>query len=104
MSLGAIDDHREPGRGRDGKSLYIRFSDVGKMGGGKTIAIALTNSKELPKLPPSGFKSPEDAKGVNVVAEIDMKDKTIFAPGPDPSVYAYVRATIQRNLFRIPLW
>ena len=89
--------------GRDGKSLYIRFSDVGKMGGGKTIVIALPNGKELPKLPPSGFKSAEDVKGVNVVAEIDMKDKTIFAPGPDPSVYAYVRATVQRNLFRIPL-
>ena len=89
--------------GRDGKSLYIRFSDVGKTGGGKTIAIALPKGKEVPKLPPSGFNSAEDDKGVNVVAEIDMKDKSTFAPGPDPSVYAFVRATVQRNLFRIPL-
>ena len=32
-----------------------------------------------------------------------MTGKTIFAPGPDPSVYAYVKATVQRNLFSIPL-
>jgi hypothetical protein len=27
----------------------------------------------------------------------------IFAPGPNPSVYAYSRMTVQRNLFSIPL-
>lgn len=54
-------------------------------------------------LPPSGLKSVEDVKGLNVVADIDMTGKTVFAPGPDPSIYAYVRRTVQRNLFRIPL-
>lgn len=24
-------------------------------------------------------------------------------PGPDPSVYAFTRATVQRNIYRIPL-
>ncbi|MGA2536591.1 MAG: protein kinase [Terracidiphilus sp.] len=86
-----------------GKFFYIRFRKIGEMGGGKTIAIALPEGKELPDLPPSGFTSPDDVKGVHVVAEIDMKDKTLFAPGPNPSVYAYVKATVQRNLFRIPL-
>ena len=38
-----------------------------------------------------------------MVAEIDMKDKTILAPGPDPFVYAYVRVTVQRNLLQVPL-
>jgi hypothetical protein len=32
-----------------------------------------------------------------------MAGKVIFAPGPDPSVYAYSRLTVQRNLYRIPL-
>jgi serine/threonine protein kinase/Tol biopolymer transport system component len=89
--------------GPGGKYFYVRFRDAGEMGGGKTIAIALPEGKELPNIPPSGFKSVEDVKGVDVVAEIDMKDKTVFAPGPSPSVYAYVKATVQRNLFRIPL-
>ena len=38
-----------------------------------------------------------------MVAEIDMKDKAVLAPGPDPFVYAYVRLTVQRNLFKVPL-
>ena len=73
------------------------------MGGGHTIVIDLPAGKELPALPPSGLKSAEDAKGLNVVADIDMTGKTILAPGPEPSIYAYSRTTIQRNLFRIPL-
>jgi hypothetical protein len=32
-----------------------------------------------------------------------MKGMTTFAPGPNPSIYAYVRTSVQRNLFRIPL-
>ena len=73
------------------------------MGGGKTIAIGLPPGRELPVLPPFGLKSVEDAKGLNVVAEIDMKGMAIVAPGPNPSIYAYVRKTVQRNLFRIPV-
>jgi DNA-binding winged helix-turn-helix (wHTH) protein/Tol biopolymer transport system component len=91
------------GWGSGSKFLYIRFRKVGEMAGGKTIVIGLPADKELPMLPPSGLKSAEDVKGVNVVAEIDMTGKTVFAPGPDPSVYAYSRMTVQRNLFRIPL-
>jgi len=91
------------GWGSGSKFLYIRFRNIGEMAGGRTIAIGLPAGKELPMLPASGLKSAEDAKGVNVVAEIDMTGKTVFAPGPDPSVYAYSRMTVQRNLFRIPL-
>jgi hypothetical protein len=89
--------------GTGGKPLYIRFRDVGAMGGGKTIVIGLPAGKDLPVLPPSGLKSAEDVKGLNVVAVIDMAGKTVFAPGPNPSIYAYSRLTVQRNLFRIPL-
>ena len=73
------------------------------MGGGNTIVIGLSAGQELPELPPYGLKSAQDTRGLNVVAEIDMTGKTVIAPGPDPSVYAYSRKTVQRNLFRIPL-
>ena len=89
--------------GPDSKFLYLRFRDIGEMGGGKTIVIGLPAGKELPMLPPDGLKSVKDVKGLNVVAEIDMSGMTIFAPGPSPSIYAYDRRTVQRNLFRIPL-
>ena len=73
------------------------------MGPGKTIVIGLPPGKEFPELPSSGVKSIEEAERLNVVAEINTTGMTYFVPGPDPSIYAYVRATTQRNLFRIPL-
>jgi len=84
-----------------GKYLYLRFRGSGEMGGGEAIAIELTHGKQLPDLPRSGYSSVQEVKGV--AAKIDMAGKTIFAPSPDPSVYAYVKATVQRNLFSIPL-
>jgi hypothetical protein len=49
------------------------------------------------------LSSAEDTRGLKVVAEIDMKGKTVIAPSSDPSVYAYTRVTVQRNLYRIPV-
>jgi hypothetical protein len=73
------------------------------MGGGKTLAFELRPGKELPVLPPSGLKSAEDMKGLKAAAEFDMTGKGVFAPGPNPSIYAYTRVIVQRNLYRIPL-
>ena len=87
--------------GAGGKYLYLRFRDSGEMGGGVTVAIALSDGKQLPELPSHVYDSVEQVKGA--VAKIDMSGKTIFAPGPNPSVYAYAKATVQRNLFSIPL-
>ena len=67
------------------------------------MAIGLPKGKDLPDLPSGGLKASEDTKSLNVAAEIDMTGKSIFAPGPSPSVYAYTRITVQRNLYRIPL-
>lgn len=91
------------GWGPDGKYFYLRFRDIGEQGGGKTLVLGLPEGKDLPDLPPDGLKSAEDAKGLKVVAEVDMNGKAIFAPGPNPFVYAYTRVTVQRNLYRIPL-
>jgi hypothetical protein len=90
------------GWGPDGRFFYLRFRGAGEMGGGSLIVVALPPGKELPPLPPGGLNSIADAKDLNVVAKIDMSDKSIFAPGPDSSVYAYTRVTVKRNLYRIP--
>jgi DNA-binding winged helix-turn-helix (wHTH) protein/Tol biopolymer transport system component len=86
-----------------GGVLYMRIQDNGDAGGGRVVMIAPPTGKDLPPLPASGVKSMEDFKGVKVLADIDMTDKAVFSPGPTPSIYAYTRKTIQRNLFRIPL-
>ena len=98
-----ICDFREVGWEADDKFFYVRLRDIGEMGGGKVYVIALPAGKSLPALPQSGIKSAEDLKGLNVVSVIDMTGVSIFAPGPNPSAYAYARLTVQRNPFRIPL-
>jgi DNA-binding winged helix-turn-helix (wHTH) protein/Tol biopolymer transport system component len=89
--------------GPDGKLLYLRFRDFGDTSEGKTIAVGLAPGEELPKLPPFGLQSIEDTKGLNIIAEIDNAGMPVFAPGPNPGVYAYNRLSVQRNLYRIPL-
>jgi hypothetical protein len=91
------------GWGADRKFIYVRFRDMGEAGGGRTMAIGLLAGKELPVLPPSGLNSVDDLKALNVVADFDMREVKIFAPGNDPSAFAYVRTSVQRNLFSIPL-
>jgi serine/threonine protein kinase/Tol biopolymer transport system component len=98
-----ICDSCEVGWGPSGKYFYVRLRDTGFMGGGKVYVIALPAGKSLPALPLSGIKSAESFKGLNVVSVIGMTGLSIFAPGPNPSTYAYSRMTVQRNLFRIPL-
>lgn len=87
----------------DGRFIYVRFGEMCEAGGGRTMAIGLPAGQELPSLPLSGLKSIDDLKALNVVADFDMQRIRIFAPGNDPSVFAYVRTTVQRNLFSIPL-
>ena len=98
-----ICDFCDVGWGPGDKFFYVRLRGVGFMGGGKVYIIALSAGKSLPALPPSGIRSAEDFKDLNVVSVIDMTGLSVFAPGPNPSTYAYSRMTVQRNLFRIPL-
>ena len=98
-----ICDFCDIGWGPGGKFLYVRLRAIGAMGGGKAFVIALPPGKSLPALPVSGVRTADDLKGLNVVAVIDMTGKSLFAPSHDPSIYAYARMTVQRNLFRISL-
>jgi len=98
-----ICDFCDVGWGPGGKFFYVRLRAIGAMGGGKAYVIALPPGKSLPALPSGGIKSANDLKSLNVVAVIDMAGRSLFAPGPNPSTYAYARMTVQRNLFRIPL-
>jgi eukaryotic-like serine/threonine-protein kinase len=91
------------GWGPGGKFLYLRFRGIGPMGGGKTVVITLLPGTSLPAFPPTGLQAAEDAKALNLLTTLDMTGIAIFAPGPNPSTYAYSRLTVQRNLFRIPL-
>ena len=83
--------------------FYVRLRSIGTMGGGEAFVIALPPGKSLPALPKTGIRSARDLKGLNVISVVDMSGKALFAPGPNPSIYAYARTSVQRNLFQIPL-
>ena len=67
---------------------------------GKTVAIPLLPGKTLPDLPPAGIRGVNDVKifrGAKIIEAWDI------SPGPDPTVYAFAKATVHRNLFRVSL-
>ncbi len=67
---------------------------------GRTYAVPLQPGQMFPRLPAGGFRSESDiAKlpGTRVINALQV------APGPKPDMYAFARATVQHNLYRIPL-
>ena len=86
--------------GPDGKFFYIGLSRNSRTSSGKTLAIPLRQGESLPDLPASGIRGMEDAAAFPRAYVIEG---WAIAPGPDPSVFAYVKASMHRNLFRIPL-
>ncbi len=92
----------------DGKFLYLAFLTWEANGAEqrqsvkphKTFVIPLTNSKAFADLAARGFKSEAQLAAMPGVRVIDQPS---VLPGPDPSLYAFAKATAHRNLYRIPL-
>jgi hypothetical protein len=83
----------------DGKFLYVGIQPDSLTDPGKTLAIPLAAGEILPAIPESGIESMSNSgfpgsrtiKGYNV------------SPSTDPSIFACVKTTMHRNLFRIPV-
>jgi len=84
----------------DGKFLYIGLPPNSGLPGAKTLAIPVAAGEMLPRLPSSGIRGLEDAKAIPGTR---LLDGWFIAPGPDPSTFAYVKTTMHRNLYRIPV-
>ncbi len=84
---------------RYGLFFFIRMELPGMHSSG-TLVIPLTPGHLLPNLPPNGFESVEQVKAIPGAREIPERD--VF-PVRDPSTYGILRATTQRNLFRMRL-
>lgn len=85
----------------DGRYLYVEIAAATSSGfPGKTAAIPVPPGQTLPPLPENAVHNPAEwakVPGVKIVEHAGI------APGPDPSIYAYVKYTIHANLYRIPL-
>lgn len=84
----------------DSKFLYIGLAPNSHSSRATTLAIPLRPGQMLPKLPTAGFLGPEDAKAVPGTR---LVDGWLLSPGRDPDTFAYVKTTMHRNLYRIPV-
>lgn len=82
-----------------GNYFYIEIAPVSRDNpNGKTVAIPLPRGGSWPELPMAG--RPES---LLKIPGSKIVEHSPFAPGPDPSIYAYIKPATHANLFRIPL-
>jgi hypothetical protein len=77
----------------DGRFLYLKFDT-------SIYAIPLKPGEMLPSIPPSGFPSKEAVAAVPG-ARLISEDRVF--PGPNPSLYAFMKVSAQRNIYRVPV-
>jgi serine/threonine protein kinase len=78
----------------DGKFVYLSFWGNG------TFAIPLRANQMLPPLPAEGIRAVEEAAALPGAQPLPIANA--FA-GPNPTVYAYSKASAQRNIYRVPV-
>jgi DNA-binding winged helix-turn-helix (wHTH) protein/Tol biopolymer transport system component len=86
----------------DGRFLYLTFAAAKSTAQNSygTAAIPLRSSSDLSELPASGIHSIDEA--VARFGGFAIRQSN-FTPGLDPNIFAYIKTTMHRNLFRIPL-
>jgi eukaryotic-like serine/threonine-protein kinase len=85
----------------DGKYFYVGIDPPSRdHPTGRMVAIPVPPGETLPPLPASGIRGEADALAIPGSQTIEQGE---IAAGPDPSIYAYVKAAVHANLFRIEL-
>ena len=77
----------------DGRYFYLRLE-------GSTYAIPLTPGRSLPSLTAAGLSSKQAVAALP--GAVLVSDGVVF-PGPNPQVYAYMKVSTQRNIYRVPV-
>jgi eukaryotic-like serine/threonine-protein kinase len=84
----------------NGRYFYVEMVPASRDNPGRTAAIPVPPGKTLPPLPPDAVHNP--AAWANIPG-VKIVEHASIAPGPDPSIYAYVKSSVHANLYRIPL-
>jgi len=79
----------------NGKFLYLHFEWSTR----ETFAVPLQNGRILPPLPNGGVSAEAIGASPNVIKFPQLRT----FPSDDPSVYAFMRQTPQRNIYRVPV-
>ena len=67
---------------------------------GATYAIPLQSGRLLPDIPAGGIQSEEGVAALPGARLISEQGRSV--PGPNPSMYAFVKVSTQRNIYRVP--
>ena len=95
----------------DGRFLYRSLYGMGWSGrtSFRVALIPVQRGESLPRLPLSGINSETDLAAIPGVKVIELGSvigggvPVGYAPGPNPSTYAFTRTTVHRNLYRISI-
>ena len=93
-------DYCRPGWSTNGRFLFVTVQDPSRTSPGRTLAIPAGPGESLPDLPPDGI-APLAEPGVVPGAQSIARGELV--PGRDPTQYAWVNTTVNRNLYRISL-
>jgi serine/threonine protein kinase len=80
---------------RDGKYLYLHFEWTTR----ETFAVPLQNGRMLPPVPAGGIS----AEAIAAMRDARKIPQLRAFPSDDPSLYAFMRQTPQRNIYRVPV-
>ena len=84
----------------DGRFLFIGLRNSSHRGQGQTVALPLLPEEGVPSLPSGGIQSFQDVERLRGSRILDAWE---LSPGTKPFTFAFVKTTMQRNLFRIPV-
>ena len=93
-------DYCAPKWSPDGKYLYITVEYVSRNSPGRNLAIPMGPDERFPDYPSEGIPPLADA---SVVKGARSVPRSVVVPERDPDHYAWINATVQRNLYRIAL-
>jgi hypothetical protein len=80
--------------------MFVPVEGASEKSAGRSLAIPIGPGETLPELPPGGITPETQAEAISGAQSVERAE---FAPGADPSHYAYVNTTVHRNLYRISL-
>lgn len=78
----------------NGELVYWNFANA-------TYAIPVESGRGLPDIPVGGIQSKEGVAALPGARLISEQDRSF--PGPNPSMYAFVKVSTQRNIYRVPV-
>ena len=78
----------------NGEFVYWNFTNA-------TYAIPLPPGRGMPAIPAGGIQSKDGVGALPGARLVSEQERSV--PGPNPSIYAFVKVSTQRNIYRVPV-